>query len=153
MTYQLERRAIQTYFAAQWGALSPSPPIGFNRHKFKPVEGGTSVRVTINRGEARQISFTRPGSNKIQMVGVVQFEIYTPGGVGSDLSEYYAEAIQNMFINKNLATDGTVATSAADVFVQFGRGGLMPYIAGAAEEPPFLRTTVNAPFVREADKA
>lgn len=148
MSYDAERAAIEGWFASQWGSLTP---IGFDGHFFKPV--ANSVRLTIQSGDVRQASFGNPGSNKARHVGIVQVEIYVQGGQGSNQWRGYAETIQDIFLNKSLAANGTEATTSADVLVTFGRDGQLPYIASKLEEAPLYRVTVNAPFWREESKA
>jgi|GEM_PF-2247785 len=148
MSFDTERAAIEGWFISQWAGQTP---VGLDGHKFEPV--AESVRLTIQSGDVRQVSFGRAGGNKARHIGIVQIEIYVQGGAGSSVWRGYAEAIQDIFLNRNLAANGTEATTAADVLVTFGRDGQLPYIASKLEEAPLYRVTVNAPFWREEAKA
>ena len=148
MSYATERQAIETYFETEWAAATP---IGFDHQKFTPVEN--SVRLTIQSGQALQKSFAAPGANRVQHVGVAMFQIFVAGGEGSAAWRAYADTIEGLFMNKKIAADGTVATSAAEVLVEFGKTGEMPYVLSVLQDPPFTIATINAPFVREENKA
>ena len=148
MTYDTERAAIEGWFISQWAAATP---VGLDGHAFTPV--ANSVRLTIQSGDNRQVSFGRAGTNTARNVGIVQVEIYVEGGKGSATWRGYAETIETIFRNRKLAADGTEAASAASVLVTFGRDGQLPYIASKLDEAPLYRVTVNAPFWREESKA
>lgn len=151
MSYDNERAAIETYFKTEWEALSPTTPIGFDGQKFTPV--APSVRLTIQTGLALQRSFARPGTNKVETVGVVQVQIFVAGGEGSNAWREWADQVEGIFRNKKITTAGAVATNAAGVFIIFGKRGQLPYVSSVRADPPFTVATVNAPFVREEAKA
>ena len=147
MSYETERQAIEGYFAAQWSAT----PVHYDAHSATIV--APCIRLTIQNGTANQLSFGAPGANKVRHVGLLQIEIYVDGGAGSTEWRGYAQSLETLLLNKKLASDGTIATTSGAIVVDFGKGDLRPYIAGKSEQPPHLRVTMNAPFVRDEAKA
>lgn len=142
MSYQTERQAIEAYIAANWVAT----PIGYDRQEFTPV--APSIRLTIQSGEAFQRSFAKPGSNRVEHVGVLQINIFVDGGEGSQEFRGYVETLQGLLKNKKLASDGTDPATSSDVFVVFSTRGQIPYLASVQDMPPFTMATLNAPFSR-----
>lgn len=146
MSYALERSAIETYFAAQWGSTTP---IGWDGQEFTPTNN--SVLLTIKSGTPRHQS-TGQSPNSIIYPGIVTVTIYTEGGKGSAAWRGYAETIQTLFFEKTIDDAGALIASVADSFVRFSPPQLgdnaHPYIGADFADPPFHITNVIAPFVR-----
>lgn len=142
MTLDLERRAIEAFFIAQW---ADATPVGLDAHEFTPVEN--SVRLTIQSGAVLQGSVGR-ASDRLDNMGLVQVQIYTAGGLGSTGWRGYAETIQSIFRNKTIDQSGAVITAHADAFVRFSPQDQHPFVSSDFPSPPFHQTTINAPFVR-----
>jgi hypothetical protein len=142
MTYQLERRAVETFFVAQWGGATP---VGMDGHLFEPAIN--SLRLTIQSGAVLQGSIGR-ALDRIDHIGVLQVQVFTEGGKGSQTWRGYVETIQGFLTNAVIDDAGVAITDPADAFVRFSPQNQHPYIAGATHDAPFLITTLNAPFVR-----
>lgn len=147
MSFETERQAIEAYFAANWGATD----IGYDGHAFEPA--ADSIRLTIQSGEAFQRSFAKPGTNRVEHVGLLQVNIFVDGGAGSQAWRGYAETLEGLLRNKKLAADGTVAATSSDVLLVFSTRGQVPYVAGVQHDQPFTIATLNAPFSRYEDNA
>ncbi|ASY62527.1 hypothetical protein SJ05684_c10700 [Sinorhizobium sojae CCBAU 05684] len=134
MTLETERSAIESRFATQWAASAYSAlKVGYDGQKFEFVANTTSVRMRIADGAAEQISFGSPGTNLIRNVGVILFQIATPGGVGTATLRPIEETIMGFFRN---VTFGGVRCR-------------VPYVIGREDEPPFLLSTIACPFERD----
>lgn len=142
MSYQTERKAIETYFLAQWADTLPVIPDG---HAGTPTQD--SVRLTINSGRRLQGTIGRV-ANRIDHVGTLVVSIYTEGGQGSQVWRGYAETIINFLHETTLDSDGVPITTAADAFVEFSPGEQHPYISASFPDAPFQVTNITAPFVR-----
>ena len=146
MTLDLERKAIETYFIAQWAGATP---IIMDGHGGKPVEN--SLRLTIQSGAVLQGSIGRV-ANRIDNLGLVTISIFTAGGAGSTAWRGYAETIESIFFEKTLDQAGALITATADAFVRFSPPQLNdnqhPYVAASFAVPPLHQTNVIAPFVR-----
>lgn len=145
MTYQLERSAIEAYFAAQWSVT----PIGMDSHVFEP--SANSIRLTIASGAVLQGSVGRTQNQKLH-VGTLTVSIFTEGGNGSAAWRGYAETLINLLREKRLTTAGVIATTTASVFLRFSppqlAPGEHPYVAASFPAAPFHQTNIIAPFVR-----
>lgn len=148
MTLDLERAAIEAYFASAWGATTP---IGMDGHPFTPVNN--SVRLTIKSGATLQGSIGRT-SNRINHVGTATFQIFTEGGKGSAAWRGYAETIIDTFFEKTLSNAGALIATTSQAFIRFSPPEMgdnrHPYIAADYPDPPFHLTNVICPFVRYA---
>lgn len=146
MTYQREREAIEAYLEAAWAGATP---IGMDGHPFTPAFN--TIRLTIQSGQVLQGSIGRVQNQKLH-IGTATVTIYTDGDAGSQAWRGYAETLFNIFREKRLEADGSVATSGADVFLRFSPPQLAPnehpYIGASFQDAPFTITNVIAPFVR-----
>lgn len=143
MSYSQERKAIETYFQAQWGATTT---IGLDGHKFTPV--ADSVRLTINSGARLQGSIGRT-ANRIDHIGTLVVSIYTDGKEGSEAWRGYAETIIGFLHEKTLDDAGAIITTTADAFLRFSpAGGQHPYISASFKDAPLHITNITAPFAR-----
>ncbi|MBX5238624.1 hypothetical protein [Rhizobium sp. NLR22b] len=134
MSLETERAAIEGRFKTLWAASAYAAlKVGYDGHKFDFVSGQTSVRLRIADGDAEQISFGNPGANLVRHVGVIFFQIATPGGVGTATVRPIEETLMGFFRN---VTFGGVRCR-------------IPYLMGREEEPPFLISTVACPFERD----
>lgn len=155
MTYALERAAIETYFAAQWGAITP---VGWDGQAFEPPLDGNgdplpAVRLTITSGATRQGSIGRL-ANRIDHLGLLTITIFTAGGAGSAAWRSRAETIMGLFFGKTLDQTGALITATSQAFIRFSPPELgdnrHPYVAADFADPPFHLTNVIAPFTRYA---
>ena len=146
MSYDTERRAIETYFAAQWGATTP---LGMIDHPFEPA--ADSVQLGLLGGRVLQGSVGRVANRK-DHVGVLTATIFTEGDRGRSAWTAYAETMQGFLEEVTIDSAGAAITATADAFVRFSPPGLSgiqhPYVQSSTKEPPFTRTVVAAPFVR-----
>lgn len=136
MGFESERAAIETRFRDQWLTGSPAAlrtPVGWDRQKFEPPKGQTSVRLTILNGDGFNASLGDPGNNIVRYVGVLAFQIYAPGGVGSDATRELIDLLRPIFTNWR---SGTLLFKAMNV-------------GTAIDLAPFLMTPVNFPFERD----
>lgn len=153
MSYANERRAIESYFAAQWADQAPVIWDGQGGEPATDSEGVPldSVRLTIQSGAVLQGSIGRD-QNRMDHVGMVTVAIYTAGGAGSAAWRGYAETITDLFHGITLDPAGAPITQTADAFVRFSPPQLgerrHPYIAASFADAPFHITNVIAPFVR-----
>jgi hypothetical protein len=131
MSFDAERSEIE----ARWIAASIGLTLGYDGQGYDAAVN--TVRLSIQSGEARQVSFGSPGTNLVRYVGVAFFEIYTAGGAGSVAARGYAETIKTAFINQTLST------------VKCG----IPYILSSRDDPPFYRVVLAVPFTRDAYEA
>lgn len=146
MSYDAEREAIEAYFIENWS----EGPVGPDGHVFTPSEN--AVRLTIQSGQPMVKSVGRPGTNRVRHPGVLQLELYVPSGVGSSNWRVQAQTIESLFTNIDLDDTGELSTTNEDVFLRFGRFGMIPYISSVLREPPWTRVTINAPFTRDENK-
>jgi hypothetical protein len=144
LTYQLERSAIERFLDAQW---SGKTPIHFDGHDQEPV--APCLRVTIQTGSTMQGSIGRT-ANRIEHIGVLQIQIIVAGGEGSAEWRDYAEALETIFFNARVKSDGLRATT--NEFIRFSPQDQHPYVSGVISDIPFTIATLNAPFVRYAYK-
>lgn len=142
MSYQNERSAIEVYFSLAWGSTTP---IGFDGQAFTPVNN--SVRLTISDGATLQGTIGGV-QNRIDHIGVIQFQIFVEGGVGSGAWRGYAETISALFYGQIVDTSGQIITSPSAAFIRFAPQDQYPYVAGVLTETPFTIATLNAPFAR-----
>ena len=140
MTYQLERKAIETYLNTQWGTTTP---IGFDGHEFEPQFN--SIKLSIQNGLSVQGSIGG-NTNRIDYTGIVSIQIFTENGKGSEKWRIYAETLDGIFIDKRINNSGAVATT--DEFIRFSPDQQHPYISGEVSDIPFHIATFVAPFVR-----
>lgn len=142
MSFETGRKAIETYWAANWGGVWYA-----SDHMATPVVN--SVRMTIRVGVTRSAALNRLNIH----VGMVTLSIYTDGGRGLIAANGYADQIMDIFHGKALDSTGALVTSAAQaVLVRFSPPQLEdqchPYIGAQFDSPPFQQTNVIAPFVR-----
>jgi hypothetical protein len=144
--YQNERKAIETYFNAQWAATTP---IGFDGQTFTPE--ADSVQLTIQSGAVLQGSIGRTANRKDHM-GNLTVSIYTDGDKGSSAWRGYAETIIGFLMDKTLDDAGAVIATTADAFLRFSpptQTGIMhPYVSASFKAAPFTQTNIIAPFKR-----
>nr|WP_309504285.1 hypothetical protein [uncultured Roseovarius sp.] len=141
MSYDQERKAIESYFKSNWSATS----IGYDGHPFTPEIN--TIRLTINSGARLQGSIGRM-ANRIDNVGTLVVSIYTEGGRGSSGWRGYAETLITLLHGKTLDTSGVPITATADAFLRFSPNDQHPYISASFPDAPFLITNITAPFVR-----
>jgi len=140
MSYATERRAIERYLLNKWAERTP---VGFDGHTFEPV--ANSIRLSINNGQAFQGSIGGT-TNRIDYTGVVQIQIFTDGGKGTNAWREYAEELDTLFHEKRINEKGAIATT--DEFIRFSPEQQHPYISGEVSDIPFHIATFVAPFVR-----
>jgi len=102
MNLDQQRAAIETRFMAQWMIGSPlalRTPVGMPGFTFTPPVGASSVRMSILNGTSMNKSMGSPGSNIVRHAGVLMFQIFTPGGVGTKTANDLADLIEPIFIN------------------------------------------------------
>lgn len=147
MSYDQERKAIETYIKANWSAT----PIGYDGHQFTPQ--ADTIRLTINSGARLQGSIGRV-KNRIDHIGTLVVSIYTDGGAGSAAWRGYAETMIGLLHGVTLDNAGVPITATADAFLRFspvGPRGLdeqHPYISASFPDAPFQVTNITAPFAR-----
>ena len=145
MTYQLERQAIETYFAANTTGLS----VGLDGHNFTPAVD--TLQININSGAVRQGS-TGLATQVRHAIGTAVITIYTDGGKGSAAWRGYAETLVAHFTDKTIDSAGAIITATADAFARFSPPQLgddsHPYISANYPAAPFHVTQITAPFVR-----
>lgn len=146
MSYQLERKAIEAFFIAQWAGATP---LGMDGQTFKPVNN--SLRLTINSGAVLQGSIGRTANRK-DHIGTLIATIYTDGDLGSSAWRGYAETIINFLTEATIDNAGAAITATEDAFVRFSPPqmgeGRHPYISASFKDAPFHITNITAPFVR-----
>lgn len=144
MTEQAERLAIETYFQSNFSRTSR---IGYDEQKFEPV--ADSIRLSIINGIVTQGSIGMV-SNRIDNHGLIEFEIYTLGGIGSQSWRGHTEAIKTLFRGKTIDDAGVLITTPDDAFIRFSPNNQHPYVSGSQSkiDAPLKITIVNVPFVR-----
>lgn len=140
MSYATERKAIENYLLRYWGERTP---IGFDGHEFEPTTD--SIRLSIQSGQAFQGSIGGT-TNRIDYTGIVQIQIFTDGGKGTNAWREHAEELDSLFHEKRLNNKGAIATT--DEFIRFSPEQQHPYISGEVSDIPFHIATFVAPFVR-----
>lgn len=143
MSYDAERFAITSFIRSR--DFFGVDPFGLDREDFTVVAGGGFM--TLLPGAGAQRSVGSPGANLHEYAGVLAITLFHEGGTGSRASRQKADEIVAAFTNLKLdETGGPVGASPA-VVIDFARAGA-PHIAAAFPETPFLRTVINAPFIR-----
>lgn len=146
MSLQSGRAAIEAYIIANW----TDTPMGLDGHAFEVT--APSIRMTITEGRVYQGSIGRV-LNEVHQVGIVTFQIFTAGGMGSAEWRGYAQTLMDLFHNVTLDAAGAVVTSGAQTpLVRFSPpkdgGDDHPYIAADLDTVPFRQTNVICGFVR-----
>ena len=141
MSYDTERRAIEAYVTAQWGASN----VIMDAHAGEPTSG--QISLTINNGLTLQGSVGR-ASNRIEYIGLLQILIYTKAGEGSAAWRGIAETLKGLFLNKRIDNAGVEISAVDDEFIRFSPRGQHPYVAGSDTQAGMMTTTFNVPFVR-----
>ncbi|APX88646.1 hypothetical protein BV394_01960 [Brevirhabdus pacifica] len=146
MSYANERKAIETYFIAQWAGATTVIPDG---QTGEPTPD--SVRLTINSGAVLQGSIGRT-SNRHDHIGTLVVGIYTDGALGSAAWRAYADTIIGFLTEVTLNSSGAVISTTAEAFLRFSPPemgeGRHPYISASFKDAPFHVTNITAPFVR-----
>ena len=109
--------------------------IGLPHHPFEVV--ARSVVLTVQHGQAQQVSCGSPGTNLVRYVGAAIFTIYTEGGKGNVEAAGYAETIMTAFRNVNL---GTVVCK-------------IPYPQVRSQSGNLFSMNVFVPFTRDSAEA
>ena len=135
MSYERERISITNFLQDQrfFGLLN----FGLDGDDFK--EANNSGYMTIIPGRANIRSVAGPNL-LVGVVSVLTITFFMGGGQGSSAVKVLGQTIVDAFFDKKLSEDG--------IFLDFSANGLVPYISTIRSEAPFIRTVVNAPFVR-----
>lgn len=148
MSYDLERFAIATFADAQSNfGLSP---FGLDMEAHDASDG--SGYMTILPGQGRVASTGSPGANFHEYVSVLSITMTHIGGQGSRSARQAADVVIAAFTGRKLDEAGGAPSGSSSLVIDFGRNGLAPYISSVRTEGRFLRTVVNAPFVRTERK-
>ena len=147
MTIRAGRRAIIRYMKAQWVS---AVPMGYPNRPFKVV--APSIRMTITTGARRQGSIGRV-KNQIHQIGLLTFQVFTEGGMGTDEEDGLCDDLIDLFHGKVLDVDGVIVTTSSQTpVIRFSPPELgddaHPYIASQTIGTPFMQTNLIAPFVR-----
>ena len=143
MSYERERISITNFLQGQ----QPKPFFGLSNFgldgdDFK--EANNSGYMTIIPGRANILSIAG-GNLLVGVVSVLAITFFMAGSKGSSETKLLAQKIVDAFFDKKLSEDG--------IFLDFSANGLVPYISTIRNEAPFIRTVVNAPFVRTEIKS
>lgn len=146
MSLDTGRQAIEAYFIANWTAT----PYGLDAQSFTPAYN--SVRLSITDGAVMQNSIGRV-QNVYNNIGLVTFQIYTDGQLGSSSWRGYGEALEALFFNVTLDANGAVITDQSQTpLVRFCPPELgdsrFPYVGPFSAPAPFNVATIICPFIR-----
>ena len=141
MSYQTERQAIEEYLKAGYSAT----PIGYDAQEFTPT--ADSILATINNGDMRQGTIGG-AANRVDHIGVLQIQIFTASGAGSQAWRGYAQTLETLFAGKIIDSAGAIITTPSDAFIRFSPQDQYPYVAGVHVDMKFNIATLNIPFVR-----
>ena len=147
MSYEAERFSITTFLKSRnFFQLSP---FGLDGESVEISDGAGFM--TILPGSAAQRSVGSPGANLHEYVGVLAITFFHGGGKGTRPSRMKADVIIEALTGLKLDETGSLASDGSQIVIDFARAGC-PYISGSEQEPPFIRTVVNAPFIRTERK-
>jgi hypothetical protein len=148
VSYDIERKAITNFINSQsYFGLSP-----FGLDGAPVVLTDDSGFMTILNGQALQASLGSPGANRHDYVGVLSITVLTPGNTGASGATGFIDTIIAAFTGRKLDEDGNAPSAGSTVIIDFGRDGLVPHVSSKRQEAPYLRTVINAPFVRTERK-
>ena len=102
-------------------------------------------RIAILPGEGVISSVGGP-KLKTEIPGVLSIQFLTDGGKGTGKARRIAQKIVDAFFDVKQQIG--VSNGADPVYIDFSYNGSVPYISDISSDAPYLRTTVNAPFVR-----
>lgn len=143
MSYEAERYAITTFLRVHdWFGLSP---FGLDGEAIDAVAGGGYM--TLLPGAAAQRSIGAPGANLHEYAGVLALTLFHDGGLGSRAARLKADDIIAAMTGLKIDETGGTPGASPALVIDFARAGA-PHIAASFPEAPFLRTVINAPFIR-----
>ena len=140
MSYERERISITNFMKDQ--SFFGLSNFGLDGDDFQEADG--SGYMTIIPGRANIRSVAGPDL-LVGVVSVLTITFFLVGGKSSSEARTLAQKIVDAFFDKKLNEDG--------IFLDFSANGLVPYISNIRNEAPFIRTVVNAPFVRTEIKS
>ena len=140
MSYERERISITNFMENQ--SFFGLSNFGLDEGNFKEVAGSGYMTIIPGRANIRSVA----GPNLlVGVVSVLAITFFLAGGQGSSGARILAQEIVDAFFDKKL-NDGVI-------FLDFSANGLVPYISNIRSDAPFVRTVVNAPFVRTEIKS
>lgn len=148
MSYDIERIVLtnkadsESYFGLS--------PFGLDGGPVDLVED--SGFMTILNGQAVQASSGVPGANFHDYPGVLAITILTKGERGAGGATAFIDTVIDVFTGLKLDEDGAAPDNSSTVVIDFGRDGFVPYVLSKKQEATYLRTVINAPFVRTERK-
>jgi hypothetical protein len=148
MSYDVERVVITNQINAN--AFFGFTNFGLDAGDF--VENHNSGFMSIIPGQAF-VGSIAGDKRLIKSPGVLQVTFLFEGGSDSKESREKAQEIIDAFFELKLDENGKQPTSDSNVIIDFGANGFVPYISELRKEAPFLRTTVNASFLRTEKKS
>lgn len=140
MTYQAERKLINEFFVAQWGAGSNTPIKRENSDwEEEPVKAlDLWVSLTIINDVSGQIDLGS-GLKLMRYPGLAIVQVFTKARTGAGLARTAAEEVSSIFRGQTLQSD--------DALVRFIKP---PYVNVAGESDGWYQLNVNAPFKRDS---
>lgn len=129
MSFETERKLIET----RWQRAFPSLPTQFDGVVFQVPKGEPWARLSIQNGDALQISSGSPGSNTFRHPGVLFVNLYVPAGQGTSALRQLGDDVCRLFR----------ALRVSNIFFQTPTFRMLP--ADAVWQPGL----VTAPFYRD----
>lgn len=147
MSYERERLTITNFLQDQ--NFFDLEDFGLDADDFE--EKANSGFMSILSGQALVESIS--GSKLlVKTTSVLSITFLLEGGKGSSEAKIKAQEIIDVLFDKKLDENGLLQSNTSDIIIDFGANGFVPYIASLRKEAPFVRTTVNASFVRTERK-
>jgi hypothetical protein len=131
MGFADEHRTIRERFNSLWEAQHPDVRITWGNVGFNPDNHTSWVRLTIQDGEARQVSMGFP--KLFRNTGVIFVQVFTPSGVGPDPALKLADDAAAIF--RNFKQDGVTCRA--------------PSIRDSRQDGRWYQVVLQVPFYRD----